>query len=238
VQRTVPDDPVPDPREEQVRRLLADARHTEPVPDDVAARLDAVLTDLGRSDGPLGEQPAPPAGPRATTDQPADQPADQLAAARRRRNVRTWLVAAAAVVAVGIGIGQLDLGSGSGEDSSAGGSSADTGTSTRRAPSAAEAAPAFPPDAVRLHADGFARDVRRLAGLAAPGGSSSGDLTPGPARGACRPRPPGVGRSLAVRYDGAPGVLVLRPPRGDSRVVDLYLCGGADPVRSITLPAR
>ena len=39
-------DPELTPTEEQVRRLLADARHTEPMPDDVAARLDGVLADL------------------------------------------------------------------------------------------------------------------------------------------------------------------------------------------------
>ena len=39
-------DPDLTPAEEQVRRLLADARHDEPMPDDVAERLDRVLADL------------------------------------------------------------------------------------------------------------------------------------------------------------------------------------------------
>jgi hypothetical protein len=187
----VPDDHVPDPREEQVRRLLADARHTEPLPDDVAARLDAVLGELAADATDTPDRIAPGRAPAA----------DQLAAARRRRNVRTWLVAAAAVVAVGIGIGQLDLGSGGADDSAAGGSAADSGASSARVPSVPGPAPGFPGDAVRLHADGFAREVRRVVA------------------------------------DGAPAVLVLRPPHGDSRVVDLYLCGSARPTRSITLPA-
>ena len=33
-------------QEDRMRRLLADARHDEPVPDDVVARLDRVLADL------------------------------------------------------------------------------------------------------------------------------------------------------------------------------------------------
>ena len=38
--------------EERVRRLLADARHTEPMPDEVVARLDGVLADLAETAGP------------------------------------------------------------------------------------------------------------------------------------------------------------------------------------------
>ena len=43
---------------------------------------------------------------------------------------------------------------------------------------------------------------------------------------------------MAVRYDGQRGVLVYRPVKGDTQVVDLYLCGSDDPARSITLPQR
>src|SRR6478609_10819271 len=86
------------PADEQVRRLLSDARHDEPMPDDVAARLDEVLAGLQD-----------------------DRPPVDLAARQRRRHVRTWVLAAAAVVVVGIGANQVDwsgLGS-SGEDSGA-----------------------------------------------------------------------------------------------------------------------
>ena len=43
-------------QESEVRRLLAEARHDEPVPADVAARLDDVLADLTReAPGRLGD---------------------------------------------------------------------------------------------------------------------------------------------------------------------------------------
>ena len=55
-----PDDLPADPDTEAVRRLLADARHTGPMPDDVADRMDAVLTDLAA--GPV-ESPTPVPAP-------------------------------------------------------------------------------------------------------------------------------------------------------------------------------
>lgn len=77
-------------QEAQLRRLLADARHGDPVPLDVAARLEAVLEQLAE-EGSRGVDPTP------VID----------LAARRRRLVGSLLVAAAAVVVAGLGIGQL-----------------------------------------------------------------------------------------------------------------------------------
>src|SRR5690349_18717222 len=109
--------------DDQVRRLLAEARHDEPIPDDVAARLDEVLAGL-------------------PDDRLVDRPVVDLAARQRRKNVRTWVLAAAAVVVVGIGINQVDW-SGVG---SAGNDSADSGAASAPeletgAGDAAEAAP-------------------------------------------------------------------------------------------------
>ena len=53
----------------------------------------------------------------------------------------------------------------------------------------------------------------------------------------CPPRGWGRGAAVPARYDGQPGVLVFRLVRGDTQVVDLFLCGGDQPERSITLPA-
>ena len=39
-----------------------------------------------------------------------------------------------------------------------------------------------------------------------------------------------------VVLDGESGWLVYRPPRGDTQVVDLFLCGTDSPERSATLP--
>ena len=72
---------------EEVRRRLADARHTDPMPEDVAARMDAVLAGLSRErvDGHgSSEVPRP-----AEVESPArEAPAtgDELAARRRRRS--------------------------------------------------------------------------------------------------------------------------------------------------------
>ena len=54
----------------------------------------------------------------------------------------------------------------------------------------------------------------------------------------CRRTGWGPGRLVGVRYDHAPAVLVLRPRRGDTLVVDLYRCGSTEPLRSTTLPVR
>ncbi len=72
----------------RIRRLLAEARHTEPMPGDVVARLDRVLAGL------------------------AEERKERLApvvelASRRRRTAASLLVAAAAVVVVGVGISRV-----------------------------------------------------------------------------------------------------------------------------------
>ncbi|MEP9362988.1 hypothetical protein ABLE68_08505 [Nocardioides sp. CN2-186] len=237
-------DPEPTPAEEQVRRLLADARHTEPLPDDVAARLDGVLADLR-------DEPDPRRAP-AVSD---------LATARRRRNARTWLVAAAAAVAIGIGINQLDL-SGSSQDDSGAASSADQAEAggsadfSAKPPAASSPAPDDAPmdsagsgalsadglfslrPLLRLDPDRFGAEVRRLRGSGVNGLTES--QTPAGRNmhltKSCTV-PDGPGRLVAVRYDGERGVLVYRPVEGDTQVVDLFLCGSDDPTRSITLPA-
>ncbi len=245
--------------EEQVRRLLADARHTAPLPDDVAARLDAVLADL------RDEDPATPA-PVVATQRPID-----LAAARRRRNVRTWLVAAAAVVAVGFGINQvtqLDVTSSDSDSaSSADGANAEAGGGDRpgqrdqasekpSAPGAAAAQDGGVLAPVRLDPDRFGTQVSRLRvrfGLVRTAEStvpSTANNFDAPSDGVmsldggfsayaatCPTIGWGRGNAVAVRYDHQPGVLVFRPVRGDTQVVDLFLCGSDDPERSITLPA-
>src|SRR5688572_9442692 len=82
--------PLSPAEDERIRRLLAEARHTDPMPDAVVARLDRVLTGLA------GER-----AERASQAQVVDL------AARRRRTAGQLLVAAAAVVAVGFGITQV-----------------------------------------------------------------------------------------------------------------------------------
>jgi hypothetical protein len=247
------------PEEEQVRRLLADARHTQPVPDDVAARLDAVLADLRDED---------PTSPVPVTV--VQQPADLAAARRRRHNVRSWLVAAAAVVVVGIGVNQvahLDVSaddSGGSADTSAeagaagGGDELQSGRADAQEPTdgAQDYDSAFSRAPVRLDPDRFGAQVTRLrtADLIRVNGTAS-SLSGSGSASADSPRPEaqddvhdaykatcpttgwGHGRAVPVRYGGRPGVLVFRPVRGDTQVVDLFVCGSDHTERSITLPA-
>lgn len=247
----MPDDPELTPQEQQVRRLLADARHTEPMPDDVAERLAGVLADLGRG-RPIGDLPA--------RRPPAPAPAD-LAGARRRRTVRNLLVAAAAVVAVGVGLNEADLtvSGGDGDSTSSADSAgaaeriqageADAAEQPRTATSGAAGADSFLRDQtpVRLTSERFGPQVRRLQGLqrdaALYGTTTSGSEAKEQShdfeafRASCSTEGWGAGRRIAVRYDGDLGALVFRRAHGETQVVDLYLCGSDEPARSITLPA-
>ncbi|WP_028643747.1 hypothetical protein [Nocardioides sp. URHA0020] len=208
-------DPEPTPAEEQVRRLLADARHDEPMPAEVVDRLDRVLAglDLGR--------PTPPV---------------DLAARRRRRTARTLLVAASAVVVLAVGFTQLDLGGGGGDAGSAqrseaGGASAPQ--SDVDGDSAGDRSQLATGPPVVLSSAGFGTEVRAL--LAAKQGSASARPIVPSLPPACADLAVGPGERLAVQYDGEPGVLVLRPPSGDRQRVDLYLCGETAVVRSSTV---
>lgn len=285
------DQPLPSSDEAALRRLLAEARHDEPVPADVAARIDRALGDAAAHDaavvraGPVGLAPV---------------------ASSRRRRVRVLLAAAAAVAVAGVGAEQVLRQGGSepaassvsgaasgAQDSSeqvrrdrgpAHGTSgaqsvqgdatgpADPGGATGyaqggRAGSAASGAPgpgpgpgpggsvtvrprasrsSIPPLGTlellggppRVRASSFPRDVREVRRRALGVARSAGGRALDAAAFACEPAAWGPGRTIAVRYSGTPAVLVLRPPTGESQVVDLLRCGTAEVVRSITLPRR
>lgn len=228
------DDPGLTPEQEQhVRRLLVDARHTEPMPGDVVARLDRVLADLAR-----GEEVAPVV---------------PLASRRRRRAV-TMLVAAAAVVVGGIGLGHVlaPVGQGSG--------SADRSTVAEDAPSgndfgaggsgrADSLAPVAPgsgrfepnyalPGPVHVRPQEFSQDVRHVQRLLTSAAGAAKDHNAGrqPAF-SCRPGDWGTGLFVPASYRGEPTMLVFRRVTGDTQVVDLFQCDSDDPLRSVTLPA-
>lgn len=225
-------------QESDVRRMLADARHTDPVPPEVAARLDRVLADLA----------AEPAR-EATVVRLAD----------RRRRVATLLVAAAAVVVAGVGIGQV-VGDGGLESS-------DTATDAGEAPAAEEAAPRPANSAsegsgagalqnwrttavTRIRPGQFAEDTARLQRRAAAAQTADdtdddtraelyGGFAERSARDlVCEPGAWGRGVYAPVRYGGAAGYVVFRRARGDTQVADLFVCGSELAVRSVTLPSR
>lgn len=216
-----PRDLTPD-EESRVRRLLADARHTDPMPDDVVARLDRVLVGL------------------------AEEPAREAAVVRladRRRRATRLLVAAAAAVVVGFGGSQVIGGMGgmdaetamSGADEEPAAPEAadgDAGGEEEGAPSAARDRVAkirpqsFAADAEALRDDGRTlvteSDAQRDEGNAYLNICTSGAW--------------GAGRYVAVRYAGDPGWIVFRRPQGDTQVADLFLCGSELASRSLTLP--
>lgn len=227
------DDDDLNPEQEEVRRLLAGARHDEPMPESVVARLDRVLAGLA-------EEPA------------RDAPVVGLAT--RRRRATRLLVAAAAVIAVGIGVDQL-VGNdesvtsaettsdrdepAAAEEESAGSSGAESGS---EAPGRADAQ--APADSVtirrgvaELDRKAYADDVtalREQAGTLDMLGSLDSAYAAGVA---CRSDSWGGGTFVPVRYAGAPAVLVFRKASGDTQVADLYRCGDRRPHRSVTLPA-
>lgn len=87
--------------EARLRRLLGRARHDEPVPEDVAARLDDVLARLDGEASPHDLHDDLDGYAAAARAAGAPRPA---APARRPRRGLTLLVAAAAVVVAGVGV--------------------------------------------------------------------------------------------------------------------------------------
>lgn len=249
----------------RLRRLLAGARHVEPLPTDLAARLDSVLAQLE------AEERDPRAG-RSLVD----------LAARRRRRVRILLVAAAATVVVSIGVGQV-LPTGQ-DDASSADSSQDGGLAGRSAaestagsaggsagdtqlapedplPGGAESyasepstlttettdstlsnVPSRPHPPVRLSAETFAKQAARLR--ARPGlRSRDGSVVQGTDLSRaesflCDTAEWGQGKLLAALYDDVPSVLAYRPVAGETQTVDLLRCGTGEVLRSTVLPVE
>ena len=228
--------PLDPAQDERIRRLLADARHTEPMPEAVVARLDRVLAGLSDD--------------RTERAERADRAEVVDLMARRRRTVGQLLVAAAAVVAVGFGITQVlpDMGGrsdGDAQEATAGGAAADSADSAEGGDGegspfvSPESAPQAPSDTTseaakstfRIRSDEFGPDVRRARNQL----ESAQALVEYPAEGCLAVSVEPGSEVVATTYDAAPAALVLRPPSGDVQVVDLYLCGDLEPRRSITL---
>ena len=223
---------MPDPAhdEDAVRRLLAEARHDEPLPPEVAERLDTLLG-------------------RLVEVRSAETGVTSLGARRQRRKGLLLLAAAAAVVA-GIVVPTVNqLGSRSGSNSATSADSAaqapsSSSSSTSREEQAAggsaddsAASLAAPQAAVlALTSAGFDAEVRAAltavaqgrSQLAAPSGSSV------PA-GGCQP-PADAYATVPVTYDGSPGNLVLAPPEDGRQQADLVLCGDVAAARRVDVP--
>lgn len=232
-------DPAESPEIEEVRRLLADARHTEPMPDDVVARMDDVIAGL--------------------RDTPAEHPAAAVEAdnvvplaVHRRRRAAGMLVAAAAIVVGGVVVAENLPQSSSPSAESAGASAAQDNNQNDQNGSTVPQKSPKPHlfgnensargglDAVLnagrlvVHPRRFSLDAlagRQLLHRATPDSA----ISPGLAR--CASIPAGDGTVLRATYRQAPAALVYRRASGGSQVVDLYVCGSRRPIRSATLPA-
>jgi hypothetical protein len=228
------------PEIEEVRRLLADARHDEPMPDDVVTRMDDLIAGL--RDGRVEA---------ATTTVPPSEGADNVVplALHRRRRAVGMLVAAAAIVVGGVVLTQHRPSTTSSE--SAGSVAAqDSGVPTRspdkshspRSQRRNEFARGDAKITTPVSSDGrlvirpqrFSEDAlagrRLLRGNAVDSLSALGFVS-------CAKVPTDDGVVVPATYQQAPAALVYRPASGGSQVVDLYICGNGRPVRTATLPA-
>jgi hypothetical protein len=219
------------PEQEEVRRLLAEARHVDPMPDDVVDRLDRVLAGLATESG--DDRVAAPAASVVSL------------ASRRRHRAKTALVAAAAVVAVGIGLGQVigdGVGGGGGADSTAA-SSAQERESSADLDARADSEYLVVTEPLPVRPEHFSSDVRRIRGglrslVTDQTSKSPPALSSSPSEDyACAAASSGPGALVPVRYGSRRGVLLFEPVRGDSQVVELFACGNAEALRSVTLPA-
>lgn len=246
-------------QEADIRRLLAEARHDEPIPADVVARLDAALGDLTRDDVITYG--------RATVT-------DLDAARRRRRNAGRLLLAAAAVVVGGVAVGQ-SIGTGGSDDMDAGSATAESGDSPRSTAADGDdaaggetgtedfgeanepPAPAEAPDDLSAYltdqlgsplsftSDNFAAEVQ--ASLASPARvrreAAYAELDAVKQYAieklwTCPDGDYGDGAKLPAYYDEQEAVLVLRRPTAGIQRVDLLECGTAAVLQSVDLPAR
>lgn len=238
------------PQDDAVRRLLAEARHRGTTPPEVVARLDDALAGLVAE---RGSSALP--GPADTPDTPdtaAPAPVLDLAA-RRRRRAGAGLLAAAAVVVAGVAIGQgLPITSG-GSDSSASDSAGageafqdqDSGGSAAQDPSLdaqlaspqAKSEQAAPEAALPSLSTADVALADELLALRPSAVSRARGMRTFDARTSCSPPDAGPGRRAQAEVDGRPGVVVYQPPSSGDQTVAVYVCGTAEPVRSITLPA-
>lgn len=218
--------------DELVRRLLAEARHDEPIPADVAARLDAAIAGLvaDRPDASAADEPSP--------DVPSL--ADRRAS-RRKGWIGLGLVAAAAAVVGGIAVGQsLQT---PGHDASTAGAADSGGDSAGSFSEGSAADPRVVEGYLRygvhpLSSERLAADVPALvdglAGEKRVDGSGSLVAVDFP----CQPADWGPGELVPVLLDREPAVLVLRPADGDRQQADVLACGSGAVLASVPVRQR
>lgn len=225
---------------QDIRRLLGELPPEEPMPADVAARIDAALADVPRETSALPAQHPHPDVPRGTSA-PAGRPSAPTGpgrAGRRTRGLRIAATSAAVVLALGWGTYQLAR---QGESQR---TSADSGVKRSDAGSA--------PAASSLVGDQVAR---LMGGAAVPNGGSSGDGANSPMLdpkgGATVTAPDGTVTAVPAcvlqatrraqkplaaereNYQGVDSYLVVLPDPADAQRVDAFVvdatCTAATP---------
>lgn len=227
---------------EAVRRLLAEARHDEPMPPEVVARLDGVLAELREGPGVATRESgsAPRAAWAADQEPSPDDTAGSVRPLRRRSKLPQMMLAAAAVVAIGFGVTQILP---TGDDDGAG--SGDTTFSSDEAPEgdSADEAPSMgaqpPTDAEKDQEHTAAARAKRLIDRVPLTGLAPLDTGQLEARRAtqatCGPKSLGDGeRRVPASYEGDPAVVVFRTGEDGARQADVYVCNAADPRQRIT----
>jgi hypothetical protein len=221
-----------DPEQEQhLRALLADLGSTgdgaDPLPADVAARLEETLGELV-----------------------AQRETAQVTDPRRRWRPR--LVAAAAAVTV-LGLGGLTAADLSHSDHSSSSTATSSGSSggAESQPLSGSATTKAAPGLPQLRVAGFARDVRSLLGRSPSlrararvyGEKDDSAGTPAPANasgaaaGAACAGPPLTdgATSTPVSLDSKPAALVVHPTTGGKRLVEAWSCDGTHRLASTTV---
>jgi hypothetical protein len=236
--------------DEHVRRLLADARESGPMPPEVAARLEDTIVGLAAARATDSLQPAPGQVPASETVIPIRR--------SRRHRVAAVLAVAAAVAVVGLGVGTFFERNEPAQNATSADSPVDRGAGgvadrkdANAAPEDAEQAEAARPSegqtlvtdqpARRVRSRHLARDLVSVQQAVLPHpATASYDRTnlTAPADFACASADWGPGVLVAVRYDGNPAVVAFREPVGRSQVAEVLQCGTAEVLRSTTLAAE
>lgn len=253
-----PDDAADHP---DIRALLAGLGADEPLPADVAARLDERLAALVDERSASGE---PDTDGRVAV--PAVPTLDRARERRRRWAPRLLAAATVAVIAGGIGVGIAQLQGGSvGTASSQSGSAAGANEAAKPGGSGSTGLAALP----RLSRQHFHADARRLvasqSAFRANGtekGATAAATPSGPARGstsakeyrrpaaarhsddlaqvlaACGHRAglPTGARAIPVRLDGEPATVVVVPRADGVAQVTAYPCSGRRVLATTTVP--
>ena len=225
-------------RDASVRALLASAKHTEATPPEVVARLDDVLAGL-------------------VSERRAQHAPVLTLAARRRRVVSSALLAAAAVVVFGVGITEVLPSVDESGDSSAG---SDAGSMEDQTATQSDRRFGAESDGGSQDAELEAEESQRSTDQNSPLPGARGDLgalssttdlrpqvralrpgrAPSPylASPSCPVPGAATATQVAITFDGLPAALVYREPAARSQRVDVFLCGEADPLRSVRLRVR